>query len=156
MQSIMADSAFYTSGRWAAAALCAVSVSIAYARPPQGPRAAQAHYAARPVAHSFWRAPAPAVIAAPRPARRTFDVTTNPYQHGGPRIAPSIAAATTPFRPVSDEARTFAREGGAAYLRAGSIRADIARYNEERGTNHVPHPPAPGSRQPQGVADYRN
>ncbi|KAA0091684.1 peptide-binding protein [Trinickia soli] len=152
----MADSAFHTSGRWAAAVLCAVSVSVAHARPPQGPRAAQAAYAARPAAPSFWRAPAPAAIAAPRPERPTFGITTNPYQHGGPRMAPSIAAAATPFRPVSDEARTFAREGGAAYLRAGSIRADIARYNEERGANHVPHPPPPGSRQPQTANDYRN
>jgi hypothetical protein len=71
-------------------------------------------------------------------------MATDPYGHGGAHVvpAPAIAPATVPFRPVSDEARTLAREGGAAYLRAGSIRADIARYNEEREANRpVPRPP---------------
>ena len=97
-------------------------------------------------------------MAGPRGARG-FVMATDPYGHGGAHVvpAPAIAPATVPFRPVSDEARTLAREGGAAYLRAGSIRADIARYNEEREANRpVPRPPnAPASRPPQPWL-YRN
>jgi hypothetical protein len=41
-------------------------------------------------------------------------------------------------------------------VRAGSIRADVARYNEERGaTRPVPHPPDYMSR-PPGPSPYRN
>ncbi|MGN6319569.1 hypothetical protein [Trinickia sp.] len=103
----MADSAFHIVGRWAAAAFCAVAVSLAHAKPPHVPRA-------------------------------------------------GFAAPPTAFRPVSDEARTLAREGGAAYLRAGSIRADIARYNEERGAPRPPRPPNTGARSSESAPVYRN
>ncbi|MBU6486425.1 MAG: peptide-binding protein [Burkholderiales bacterium] len=154
----MADSAFHTFLRWAAVALCAAVGSLAYARPPQGPHGGRAGYGAAP-AGPFWRAPVPSAGAAPRGGgQRSFVITTSPYGHGGPRVAPAplIAAAATPFRPVSDEARPQAHEGGAAYLRAGSIRADIARYNEERGPAHVPRPPSSGGRPPQAMPAFRN
>lgn len=130
----MADSAFHTFLRWAAVALCAAATSLAYARPPQGSHGGRGG------------------------GQRSFVVTTNPYGHGGPRVAPapSIAATATSFRPVSDEARALARDGGAAYLRAGSIRADIARYNEERGPTRVPRPPSAGGRPPQAMSGFRN
>lgn len=86
-------------------------------------------------------------------------MTTDPYAHGGARMVPAPAVApAVPFRAVSDEARTLAREGGAAYLRAGSIRADIARYNEERAPNHpIPRPSAEQApRPPQSPSVYRN
>lgn len=86
-------------------------------------------------------------------------MTANPYRHGGnPRVAPAptIPPASPLYRPVSDEARTLAREGGAAYLRAGSIRADIARYNEERTPNRVPRPPGDDARGSGPSHVYRN
>lgn len=83
-------------------------------------------------------------------------VTTDPYRHGGAQVAPSISTAPVPIRPVSDEGHALAHEGGGAYLRAGSIRADIARYNEERGASHVPHPPHPGARSSESPPVYRN
>lgn len=152
----MAASAFHTFGRCAAAALCAVALSLAYAQRPHGTRGGVAESGAR----SFERAPGrPASVTASHPgARRHFAVTVDPYGHGGPRIVP--AASITPagpfYRPVSEEARTLAREGGAAYLRAGSIRSDIARYNEERGPNRVPHPPTRGARSSESPPVYRN
>jgi hypothetical protein len=86
-------------------------------------------------------------------------MATDAYGRGGPRVvrSPVIAPSTVPFRPVSDEARTLAREGGAAYLRAGSIRADIARYNEEREANRqVPRPPNAPAPRPAQPWLYRN
>jgi hypothetical protein len=143
----MADSAFHIVGRWAAAALCAVAVSLVHAKPPHAPRAGFA----APGAGSGWRAPSRGQSA--------FVMSTNPYRRGSlPRAAPAPAfgAPPTPFRPVSEEARTLAREGGAAYLRAGSIRADIARYNEERGAPRPPRPPNGGARSPEPAPVYRN
>lgn len=93
--------------------------------------------------------------------RRPFVMATDPYGHGGTHMvpAPALSSATVPFRPVSDEARTLAREGGNAYMRAGSIRADIARYNEEREATHVPRPPnlnVEGPRTQRQPSLYRN
>lgn len=157
----MADSALKIIGRWVAGALCAAVASIAQAQPPHGYRA---QFAA-PHAHAIAGAPlyfpanqAPRRMPRTEAPRRPFVMATDPYGHGGTHLVP--APATVPFRPVSDEARTLAREGGNAYLRAGSLRADIARYNEERGVTHVPRPPngnleegPPGQRQP---SVYRN
>jgi len=154
----MADSAFHIFLRWVGVALCAAATSLAYARPPQASHGGRGGHGGAP-AGAFWRAPAPSAGAAPRGGgQRSFVVTTSPYGHGGPRVAPapSVAAAATPFRPVSEEARALARDGGAAYLRAGSIRADIARYNEERGPTHPPRPPSVGGRPPQTMSGFRN
>ncbi|MGN6084124.1 peptide-binding protein [Trinickia sp.] len=159
----MADSALNIIGRWAAAALCAAAASIAHAQPPHGYRA---QFAA-PNAHAFWGAPhrSAAPLAPHRVPRgnepRSFVMATDAYGHGGAHIvpAPALAPSTVPFRPVSDEARTLAREGGNAYMRAGSIRADIARYNEEREATHVPRPPNANGDEPRGARQpsvYRN
>jgi hypothetical protein len=105
-------------------------------------------------ARSFAHAPKrPIVAAAPNRGPRTFGAMSNPYRHGAPTLMPTPAL---PVRPVSDDARTLAREGGAVYLRAGSIRADIARYNEERAPNRPPHPPAAGARSSPSGSVYRN
>jgi hypothetical protein len=158
----MADSAFKIIGRCTAAALCALAVSVVHAQPPHADReawaAAHAGEIARAPNRPMGPAARPVLHGAPRPD--PFVTATNPYAHGGARVvrAPAIEPATVPFRPVSDEARALAREGGAAYLRAGSIRADIARYNEEREANR-PLPRSPNeqvSRPPQGPSLYRN
>ncbi|WP_206954936.1 hypothetical protein [Trinickia acidisoli] len=150
----MADSALKIFGRWVAAALCVAAASIAHAQPPHGYRG----HTAAPQARTFWRGPSrPAAVTGPRRAPHAFVMATDPYGHGGARRvpAPAIAPPTVPYRPVSEEARTLAREGGAAYLRAGSLRADIARYNEERDANRVPRPPsAPSPRPPQTPSVY--
>lgn len=161
----MADSALKIIGRrWVAGALCAAVASIAHAQPPHDYRA---QFSA-PRAHALVGAQNPPTVSiAPRrmprayAPRRAFMMAADPYGHGGTHMvpAPALAPAAVPFRPVSDEARTLAREGGNAYMRAGSIRADIARYNEERESTHVPRPPnsniegPPGQRQP---SVYRN
>lgn len=156
----MAASVLHTFLRWTAAVLCGFALSLAYA---QAPHAARGGFMAQGN-RVFARAPVrPASASASRGGPRRqfgqFGMTVDPYGHGGPRAAP-VAAIPPPgpfYRPVSEEARTFAREGGAVYLRAGSIRADIARYNEERGPNHaVPHPPTRGARSSESPPVYRN
>lgn len=153
----MADSAFHTFGRWALIAFCAVAASLAHAQPPHGPRAApvgpHAGLAAS-FARSFAGAPnRPMIAAAPARDARPFGALSNPYRRGGPGL---VATPAIPVRPVSDDARTLAREGGAVYLRAGSIRADIARYNEERAPSRVPRPPAAEPRPSPSAPLYHN
>lgn len=67
------------------------------------------------------------------------------FQYAGAITTVSAETRSVP-RPPEDE----------TIVRAGSIRADVARYNEERGaTRPVPHPPAYMSR-PPGPSPYRN
>ncbi|MGG1945173.1 peptide-binding protein [Trinickia sp. NRRL B-1857] len=158
----MADCVLKIMGRWVAVVLCTLVASIVHAQPPHGREA----WFAPSRGAALWRAPNPRgvpnrVAAAPirRPAHRTFVMSTDPYGRGSARMvpAPVVEPATVPLRPVSDEARMLAREGGAAYLRAGSIRADIARYNEEREATHVAPPPnARVPRPPPSPSIYRN
>ena len=62
----------------------------------------------------------------------------------GLRPTPSYGhyAAQSPYRPISADVRQVPRPpgGGNVPLRAGSIRADVARYNEERGGRPMPPP----------------
>jgi len=147
----MAESAVKNIGRWAAGALCALAIALAHAQPPHGHVAFfGAPSGARLTAERAWHPPTRPIAGPPsRRAEHPFVMTINPYAHAGARFAPSpaIANAAVPLRPVSDEARALPRDGGAA---AGSLRADIARYNEERGANrparrpppeHMPRPP---------------
>lgn len=142
----MADGALKIIGRWVAVVLCTLAASAVHAQPPHGHGA----WFAPPRGAALWRAPIARgvpnrVAAAPgrRSAPRTFVMSSDPYGRGGARMvpAPVVEPAAVPLRPVSEEARTLAREGGAAYLRAGSIRADIARYNEEREATRTAAPP---------------
>ncbi|WP_240324636.1 peptide-binding protein [Trinickia diaoshuihuensis] len=143
-------------GRWVAVVLCTFAASLALAQPPHGHEG----WFAPSRGASLWRAPSRAAGPVIRPsARRAFMMSGNPYGHGAARMVPAPVAlpAAMPLRPVSDEARTLAREGGAAYLRAGSIRADIARYNEEREATRPPPPPnGHVPRPPQPPSAYRN
>lgn len=139
----MADSAFKIIGRWAAGALCALAVSIVHAQPPRGHGAGFSAPRAQ-----LWRGPSRALASAGRRSERTFVMTMDPYAHGGVRRVPTpLLAPAAPLRPVSNETRALARESGSAYLRAGSLRADIARYNEERGATR-PAPSASPNRTP--------
>jgi hypothetical protein len=70
---------------------------------------------------------------------------------------PQMAAGGIPYRPVSESARNVPRSSGnTAYMRAGSIRDAVTRYNEERGTGRpTPQTSGAGARTPDpGV--YRN
>jgi hypothetical protein len=64
----------------------------------------------------------------------------------GLRPTPSYGhyAAQNPYRPISADSRQVPHPsgGGNVPLRAGSIRADVARYNEERGGRPMPPPRA--------------
>lgn len=74
---------------------------------------------------------------------------SNPYGNG-------FGGYHGPIQPVSAEARQVPRPPADSPVRAGSIREDVARYNEERSTfrpfqrsgGEVPRPPMP--------APYRN
>lgn len=57
--------------------------------------------------------------------------------------------------PVSAESRTVPRPPPNAPVRAGSIRADVARYNEERGASRAMQRPGDEPRQQEG-SPYRN
>ncbi|MHA7163152.1 peptide-binding protein, partial [Burkholderia pseudomallei] len=65
-------------------------------------------------------------------------------QRWGLRPTPSYGryAAQSPYRPISAEARPAPHASGPGNvpMRAGSIRADVARYNEERGGRPAPAP----------------
>ncbi|CAB3796842.1 hypothetical protein LMG28614_04452 [Paraburkholderia ultramafica] len=57
--------------------------------------------------------------------------------------------------PVSAESSSVPRPPPNAPVRSGSIRADVARYNEERGSARAMQRPADDPRQPEG-SPYRN
>jgi hypothetical protein len=57
--------------------------------------------------------------------------------------------------PISAESRTVPRPPANAPVRSGSIRADVARYNEERGSSRAMQRPGDDPRQPEG-SPYRN
>lgn len=57
--------------------------------------------------------------------------------------------------PVSAESRTAPRQSANAPLRSGSIRADVARYNEERGSTRTMQRQSDDPRPPDG-SPYRN
>lgn len=71
---------------------------------------------------------------------------------GNERGGMQYAGAITP---VSAESRAVPRPPPNAPVRAGSIRADVARYNEERGSSRAMPRQSDDPRQPEG-APYRN
>ncbi|PTB21388.1 hypothetical protein C9I57_06935 [Trinickia symbiotica] len=164
----MADAAFQTIGRWMTAAICAAAMSLAQAAP---------HMPAHAGAVSF-RQPAnfgfggfsthPAFIRQPgadylQIARSTYPETgRSPRSRAAAssrheRLLPPAAAGGIPYRPVSENARNVPRPpDNSAYVRAGSIRDAVTRYNEERESGRVaPRPPSPGTRMPDPWL-YRN
>ena len=77
---------------------------------------------------------------------------TGPSEYADGRGHMQYAGAITP---VSAEARPGPRPPSSVPMRNGSIRADVARYNEERGAARAMQRPSDDPRQPEG-SPYRN
>ncbi|WP_241014911.1 peptide-binding protein [Burkholderia sp. Ac-20379] len=91
---------------------------------------------------------------APRGREPAYDSSRGPGLQG--RYAPG-----NPYRPISANPESMQRAGGGNYapMRSGSIRADVARYNEERGGRPAPQPRAQeggGARNTFFSSFYRN
>ncbi|OXI87238.1 peptide-binding protein [Burkholderia sp. AU31652] len=137
-------------GRWVAGVLGALLLPLALAQPPHGgghafgghgfgggDMRAYGAYGQPAGGGPVWRR------AAPLAGARAGGV--NGYgSRWGLRPTPSYGhyAAQSPYRPISADVRQVPRPpgGGNVPLRAGSIRADVARYNEERGGRPMPPP----------------
>jgi hypothetical protein len=177
----MVDAGSVKTRRWVLGAVLTALCSLAYAKVPQGPRGGGgggfahagfqhevrnisgnantriergvpvdrnvriAHAAAG--AHGGYNVPQPQRMAGggayrgdSRPEPR------NGYQYAG-SITPVSAETHSVPRPPEDE----------SMVRAGSIRADIARYNEERGASRqMPRPPDEYMQRPPPPSPYRN
>ncbi|WP_322043790.1 hypothetical protein [Paraburkholderia sp. J67] len=80
--------------------------------------------------------------------RETPGYSSNPYGNG---FGNGYSNYRGPIQPVSAETRQVPHPPADSPVRAGSIREDVARYNEERGTfrpfprngGDVPRPPMP-------------
>ncbi|WP_175691581.1 peptide-binding protein [Burkholderia anthina] len=139
-------------GRWVAGALCALLMPLALAQPPHGGgrgfggHGFGGHGFGGGDMHAYGQPAGGAQVwrrAVPPGGARAGGV--NGYgSRWGLRPTPSYGhyAAQSPYRPISADSRQMPRPpgGGNAPLRAGSIRADVARYNEERGGRPMPPP----------------
>ena len=149
---MMTERAKLKVGRWVAGVLGALLVPLALAQPPHGGQAfggfghgfgfggGGMHAYGQPAGGPpVWRRAAPPVGA------RAGGVSGY-GSRWGLRPTPSYghSAAQSPYRPISADSRQMPRPpgGGNVPLRAGSIRADVARYNEERGGRPLPPPRA--------------
>ncbi len=142
-------------------AFCAAMLSFAHAQPPRMDHGEGGHYGGATRAYGG---------QAMRASRADSRGYAAPRRVAGPGQNPRVAAGGapwmgpaggpsgrdpvygTPIHPVSEVTRPFQRQDpNPPYVRSGSIRADITRYNEERDSSHfvprppseVPHPPAP-------------
>ena len=119
-------------GRWAAGVLGVLLVSLACAQPPHGGgRGFGGGYGA---AHG---GPGAGRGGEARPGPNGY------VQRWGLRPTPSYGhdAAQSPYRTISADARGVPHPpNGSAPMRAGSIREDVTRYNEERGGRPMPPP----------------
>ncbi|WP_429285068.1 hypothetical protein [Paraburkholderia sp. GAS41] len=162
--------------RWVLGAVLTALCSLAYARAPQAPHGGGG-------GGGFAHAGAPHEMRGARPEggaradRRGWGAHDAGGAHGGynyaaqqraianggyrgdsrvdPRNGFQYAGSITP---VSTEARSVPRPPeDESMVRAGSIRADVARYNEERGAPRpVPRPPEQYIGRPPGPSPYRN
>lgn len=161
----MADLGFDTILRWAMAALGAAVVSLALAQPHA--------VSFRPPDNRL------AINAPPREVPRLQEPAAAMYQTahtinvehrgkpgagvrslrrlgGGRQGSMPVASGGIPYRPVGDARSVPRPRGNATYLRAGSIRDAITRYNEERDTSRpAVRQPAPSTRLPD-PSIYRN
>ncbi|MBI0327127.1 hypothetical protein [Burkholderia plantarii] len=173
------DRAKRTIGKWLTAAAMAFAASLAFAHPPHGGgmRGGGGYGAAhRDLAHG-WHGESGGPRARPsgvnasgarwglRPSQAALPSAMPAYRGGVPAGLAYGAAngrylAASPYRSVSASSSSLPRSSGSAdgAMRSGSIRADVARYNEERGGR----PPAPrgqdndGSRGTFFSSFYRN
>lgn len=133
-------------GRWVAGVLGTLLMPLALAQPPHGGHAFGGHgfgggdmraYGQPAGGAPVWRRVAP-------PLGARAGGVSGYGSRWGLRPTPSYGhyAAQSPYRPISADARQMPRPpgGGNVPLRAGSIRADVARYNEERGGRPMPPP----------------
>ncbi|EAY67728.1 hypothetical protein BDAG_00417 [Burkholderia dolosa AU0158] len=138
----MAERAKRKIGRWAAGVLGALLVPLAFAQPPRGGHTFGGHGFGGGDMHAYgqpaggppvWRRAAPPAVGVNGAGSRWGLRPTPSYGH---------YAAQNPYRPISADARQMPRPpaGSNVPLRAGSIRADVARYNEERGGRPMPPP----------------
>ncbi|CAG4894926.1 hypothetical protein [Paraburkholderia gardini] len=168
----------YSKGlRWLLGVLFALMATLAFAKPSSAPRGdvprGTAHSGGffRPVQQSapgggHWYGLQPGTRVSP--GDRNFGTARRPASaySGLPHLAAqdrSFRADGEPVRyagaitPVSAEGRAVPRPPvNAPVVRTGSIRADVARYNEERGAvRSIPHPPDDVPRPPP-PSPYRN
>ncbi|MEK6349785.1 MAG: peptide-binding protein [Burkholderia sp.] len=164
-------------GRWMAGAAAALCASLAFAHPHGGPGGGGGG-GHRDAGHGWQGAPhaqSRMGVSSGGPRWGLRPVTMPSYGQHAPRDGgrePGYApygrgpglqgryAAPNPYRPVSANAESMQRSGGNyAPMRNGSIRADVARYNEERGGRPAPQPRAQeggGSRNTFFSSFYRN
>ncbi|MGS0897516.1 peptide-binding protein [Burkholderia stagnalis] len=140
-------------GRWATGVLGALLMPLALAQPPHGGHGfggrgfgsgdlpAYGHmpaYGQQAGGVPVWRR------AAPAGGMRAGPGVSGSGSRWGLRPTPSYGhyAAQNPYRPISADARQMPHPqgGGNVPMRAGSIRADVARYNEERGGRPLSSP----------------
>lgn len=110
------------------------------------------------------------IAAAPHDGREARPARAHAVRHGNPGVALLRVAGPDVYRPgnggnapypgtitpISAEARPAPHPPANSPVRAGSIREDIARYNEERGTYRpLPREAQEGPRQPM-PSPYRN
>ncbi|KML55281.1 peptide-binding protein [Burkholderia cepacia] len=136
-------------GRWVAGVLGTLLMPLALAQPPHGGHAFGGHGFGggdmRAYGQAYGQAGGgPVWRRVPPPAGVRPGGVSSYGSRWGLRPTPSYGhyAAQSPYRPISADARQMPRPpgGGNVPLRAGSIRADVARYNEERGGRPMPPP----------------
>jgi hypothetical protein len=141
---------------WLSGALVAASVSLAHASPTLAPHDAALHRADTS-ADTSYRAYSATLVAAPRIS--PFDDSSYQYPLHA-RMQPAAQYAGVQYAgaitPVSTETRGASRPpSNSQAIHTGSIRDDVARYNEERVSRQIAHPPGDTSR-PPGPSPYRN
>ncbi|MDQ7980163.1 hypothetical protein QYH69_23240 [Paraburkholderia sp. SARCC-3016] len=143
------NAGFSRAKYWLSGVLVAAAASLAHANPMLSPRDVPRHNAA-----TSYRAYSATLVAAPRiPA---FDNASEVRAHRLPAVQYAGVQYAGAITPVSTETRGAARPpSNSQAMHAGSIRDDVARYNEERVSRQIAHPPGEGSR-PPGPSPYRN
>ncbi|MBR8182936.1 peptide-binding protein [Burkholderia ambifaria] len=152
-------------GRWVAGVLGTLLMPFALAQPPHGGHAFGGHGFGGGDMRAYGQSAANAQVwrrALPPGGARAGGVSGS-GSRWGLRPTPSYGhyAAQSPYRPISADSRQMPRPpgGGNVPMRAGSIRADVARYNEERGGRPMPPPRAqeePAAHSPYFSPFYRN
>ncbi|WP_459622734.1 peptide-binding protein [Burkholderia sp. 3C] len=150
------DRAKRNIGRWMAGAAAALCASLAFAHPHGGPGGGGGAH--REFAHGGAGAPyaQPRMGVSSGGPRWGLRPVTAPsygqrdgheYGHGQAHVYGRESgqqgryAPVNPYRPISANAESMQRPGSNyAPMRSGSIRADVARYNEERGGRPAPQP----------------